>query len=1111
MRRATRYVVLAAAIASLAIAGVGLLLGTSIGTRFIWRYAVSYLPAEVSVADVHGSLLAGVVLQDLAWSGDVAVGADRVTAKVALLPLLGRRVSITSLSVRGLSVAGGDSPAESEQASAPLQVDLPIPIEIHELSVRDFLLRWGDVEQRIDAVDAAGRVAGSAAELRNLRVSGDGLFLHAAGAAELVPSLPIELDAQWAWTSPSAVEYSGVLELDGDADEYRVVHELIAPYAVSTTGRVLDGLGAWRAELLNEWAELELSVGERMISSAAGSLQVGGNVDRFALTGLFDLQTGEYGADIRFDSAGDLGGMRIDRLELASPLGAVELRGDVSWASGIDWSTEGDVTSIDASALLGTLEGSIDARAIVASGAVDAQQRVRIDARIGSIEGTLNGRPVTGDAALMLFDRDVERLNFNVASEQSRLVVAGSASDTLDLTAEFAIGELAEVLPEAQGALTGTARVLGPADDPSLSLNAQGTGVALAAFSAETVSLNLGGQRSAHSIDVALVRSGTQLAAAAAGRLVDSEWRGALSDLSIVTDDWGTWDLDAASSMVVSAERTELSSLCLSGRESGGSACVELSRDAPNAFSVLANARGVPLAALPLTIPQGVVLDGVLEMSADARFGAGITNADLALSVVGGSATTSYDGESLSTRFEQADATLSVVDNQLEANAVVVLGEELGRLDASLQVADIVTADAVLSGEIGANVNDLSLVSMFVPDVRDVRGGLNGTLRIGGTRDAPRFGGTVRLNDGAFAIPRAGLELDEVGFELKQISGGRFGVEGSARSGEGALRFRGEAELAGDADAVSWIDIDGENVQILRLPDQQIVASPDVRMRLESGLLSVAGEIDVPAAHLTLDSLPAAAERASPDTVVHGDDSVAAVQRPIQIDVRATLGEAVHVAGFGLSTRVEGGLRVSGERDAQLVGVGRLDLRDGEYEAYGQTLEIERGELMFNGPLDRPQLDIRASRKAGDVTAGVDLTGTPDQLRSVVFSEPALSDAEALSYLLTGRPLRSASSSEGDTLNQAAFALGLSRAGAVTEQIRSTLGLETLAVEGGSDSGRIVAGKQLGGRLFLEYGYGLVDQLGTLLLRYQLSDRVILETSSGSATALDVVYSVKKD
>ena len=204
-------------------------------------------------------------------------------------------------------------------------------------------------------------------------------------------------------------------------------------------------------------------------------------------------------------------------------------------------------------------------------------------------------------------------------------------------------------------------------------------------------------------------------------------------------------------------------------------------------------------------------------------------------------------------------------------------------------------------------------------------------------------------------------------------------------------------------------------------------------------------------------------------------------------------------------------MRLRGGTHAPYTGNGKLSLREGRYKAYGQNLEIERGQLIFNGPLDNPQLDVRAVRRTTDVVAGIQLTGTPTQLRSNLFSEPSLGDAETLSYLLTGRPLTSAASSgEGDTLNAAAFALGVSSAGSIVSQVRSGLGLETLAVEGGAEDGRLIAGKRFGSRLLVEYGYGLIDKLGTLLLRYQLTDRIILESRTGTVSNFDILYSVKK-
>ena len=258
--------------------------------------------------------------------------------------------------------------------------------------------------------------------------------------------------------------------------------------------------------------------------------------------------------------------------------------------------------------------------------------------------------------------------------------------------------------------------------------------------------------------------------------------------------------------------------------------------------------------------------------------------------------------------------------------------------------------------------------------------------------------------------------------------------------------------------------------------------------------------------------MPQSAVSTSPDVIVHrAEQQQESARRRIDVDVNAVLGDDVKIAAFGLSTGVTGAVQLRGGSHESFSGFGRLSLVGGRYKAYGQDLDIERGELIFNGPLDNPALDVRAIRRTTDVVAGIQLSGTPSQLRSSVFSEPALSEAEALSYLLTGRPLASASDTgDGDMLNAAAFALGVSSAGSIVSEIRAGLGLETLAIEGGPDDGRLIAGKRFGDRLLVEYGYGLVDNLGTLLLRYRLSDRITLESRTGTVSNFDIVYSVKK-
>ena len=210
-----------------------------------------------------------------------------------------------------------------------------------------------------------------------------------------------------------------------------------------------------------------------------------------------------------------------------------------------------------------------------------------------------------------------------------------------------------------------------------------------------------------------------------------------------------------------------------------------------------------------------------------------------------------------------------------------------------------------------------------------------------------------------------------------------------------------------------------------------------------------------------------------------------------------------------------GSLTMQVVEDRPLSAEGRVTLVDGTFIAQGQRLKIEQGRLTFTGPLDDPIVDVRAERSIetfdGTIIAGIRLSGRAQNLTSTVYSTPTMSDADALSYLVIGRPLSQATQSEGGELSGAAVALGLRQATRITDQIGQSLGLDELAIAGdGGDSTALVAGKQINTRLYARYAYGVFSRLGTLLLRYRLSRSLTLEAGAGENQSIDVLYSIEK-
>lgn len=160
---------------------------------------------------------------------------------------------------------------------------------------------------------------------------------------------------------------------------------------------------------------------------------------------------------------------------------------------------------------------------------------------------------------------------------------------------------------------------------------------------------------------------------------------------------------------------------------------------------------------------------------------------------------------------------------------------------------------------------------------------------------------------------------------------------------------------------------------------------------------------------------------------------------------------------------------------------------------------------------DQPYVNIEAIRNPeateDDVTAGVRVTGLADEPKVEIFSDPAKSQQEALSYLLRGQGL-GASGSDSDALTSALVGLGVAQSGQVVGKIGETFGVSNLALDtaGVGDSQQVqVSGYVLPG-LQVKYGVGIFDSLATLTLRYRLMPKLYLEAVSGIDQALDVLY-----
>jgi len=430
---------------------------------------------------------------------------------------------------------------------------------------------------------------------------------------------------------------------------------------------------------------------------------------------------------------------------------------------------------------------------------------------------------------------------------------------------------------------------------------------------------------------------------------------------------------------------------------------------------------------------------------------------------------------------------------------VRIEGDSLGSFRLDLAV-DPDSPDRRVDGEFSLQGLDLALAGVFT-GLQEVAGKISGQGRLSGPLMKPRVTGELALVGGRIMDPTLPVPLQEILLQV-ELNGYSADLSGRIRSND-----RSQTTLHGSFD---WsaaprgnLVIVGNRVPLNIEPYARLEVAPDLEVTFSQGDLAVNGEVGVPRGSIEIKSLPAQAVQVSEDEVIVGVEREEPAIRTMNMDVTVRVGEdEVTFAAFGVTGNLEGTLRIGNDMDTR----GTLQLVDGNYEAYGQELELRTARLLFVGNLTQPYLEIEAVREVGAVVAGLRLSGPVQSPSTEVFSNPDMPQSDALSYLILGRPPQS----QGDEgqMSRAALSLGLTQASKVTGEIGEELGIRqlTLEAEGTGEQTSVVASGYLTEDLSVRYGVGIFEPITTVALRYDLGKYFYLEAASGLAASLDIFY-----
>ncbi len=455
------------------------------------------------------------------------------------------------------------------------------------------------------------------------------------------------------------------------------------------------------------------------------------------------------------------------------------------------------------------------------------------------------------------------------------------------------------------------------------------------------------------------------------------------------------------------------------------------------------------------------------------------------------------------------------------SNAGVLAGAVSLRLPAEARWP---RPDTPMQGVLEWQIADLGAWAPFTPPGWRLSGALRTGASIGGSFGAPEITGEMTGSRLALRNLLQGVDVRDGELALS-LRGSEARIDRFVfKGGKGELRVTGGASLGAEPSA--RLQLTADRFQLLGRLDRRLVGSGNASLILSPRALELEGRLRVDEG--LFDVSLSDAPTLDSDVQVRGGRAAAAAQaasqaaslaaaaprpgtapRSTRVALQVDLGSELKLRGRGLDTLLRGDLALS-TPGGRLAVNGNVRTEAGSYAAYGQKLAIERGVLSFTGSADNPRLDILALRPNLDLRVGVQVSGTVQQPRVRLVSEPEMSDTDKLSWLVLGRAPEGLGRTDTALLQRAALALLAGEGEGLDKTLLSNIGLDEFSVrqtETGDVKDTVVSvGKQLSRRWYVGYERGVNSTTGTWQLIYRSAQRFTVRAQAGEDNALDAIW-----
>ncbi|ELP5730470.1 translocation/assembly module TamB [Vibrio vulnificus] len=863
--------------------------------------------------------------------------------------------------------------------------------------------------------------------------------------------------------------------------------------------------------------------------------------------------------DFALKGKGSLEQIELEKLDLETLGGTLAGQVFASWKGPVHWQADLQLDNIQPGLQWPEAEGNLSGK-LSTKGTLTERGGWEVSLPLLDIDGLLRGYPLNVEGSLQASDRsgkgevhlNTDRLT--LSHGPNSLTAKGKLDKHWAMDVDVKFTDLAKSVPDLSGALIGDVDLRGALKEPDIELDLQANQVKWQQQASidtlsltgrvtpmpqpqadvtlnisalryqetllDSIALSVSGSEKQHQLSLDVSSDIASASLAISGSLAQKPemvWSGALERMFATTKQ-GTWTLEQTTPVTANIDKLSVAVAAHCWRQQGSSLCLTQDINVGEKGEATLALNQFDFEQIAMFLPEETQLDGSVNANVWAKW-APKTSPQVRLSValpsgqvqqkIEQTVTLGWDDISFHADLKQdklnADWQINVKDN--------------GDLSGRLTVADVQAKDPQLKAKLLLSRFNLDFLQPLVGEYSSLKAMLSADLQLEGSALQPKVTGQFLIDDIEANGDISPIDVEQGNVALA-FSGYDANLNANIVTPDGELKVEGDANWQQLDNWHSKVRVYADSLKVDMPPMVKIKLVPDMTIEVNPTLAKVTGNLALPWGRIVVEELPPSAVSVSKDQVMLNDqleplNNASSMPFNVETDINISIGDDFKLSAFGLEGGLIGKLNVT-QKDKGPFILGEVNIVNGTYRSFGQDLLIKEGKVLMNGPVDQPYVAIKAIRNPentqDDVIAGVKVTGPATEPEITIFSEPAMPQANALSYLLRGQDI-DGESGGGSAMTTALIGLSLAKSGKVVGEIGQAFGVQDLQLDtagSGEDSQVTVSGYIMPG-LQVKYGVGIFKPLGEFTVRYRLMKDLYLEGVSGVESAVDLLYQFEFD